>query len=245
MTNKRKSSYKFLHFSSFCNSGYHTERNGIGKGPQPHADTRPFQENVKSRLQSRREPTSQKVKGLDIFLRYGFAVLQKQENEEAKMQKGIIMNINKYKATIKEIVHEIRKNHPEITNDTLYDNGAIYYQNGNDGTEFDWKCNDCLCEFMVFHKQSEMGFIKLRVNRSGTIETYTYKDGEYYPSQEEKIKNIFNKKDAEEFAATMLCIADNKNQYDINIDKLEWNADPNEIEIAINCQLTQEDKNYY
>ena len=58
---------------------------------------------------------------------------------------------------IVNIIDEIREEYPIIGNEL---DGKIYYMNGNDGTDFDWKCNERICEFMVFH-ENEMGYIKL------------------------------------------------------------------------------------
>lgn len=147
------------------------------------------------------------------------------------------MQINKFKAIIKEIFNETRKQFPETKDETLYGNGAIYYQNGNDGTEFDWKANNCLCEFMVFHKASEMGFIKAIVKRNGNVNVYVYDDGEYSPKHETKLKNVFTKQDTEWFAGLMLCIADNKDLFDIDIEKLGWNTSPDQVKHIIKSKL--------
>ena len=74
---------------------------------------------------------------------------------------------------IVEIINEIRKEYPIIGNEL---DGKIYYMNGNDGTDFDWNCNDRVCEFMVFH-ENEYGYIKLMVYKDKTIQAYIYADG--------------------------------------------------------------------
>ena len=75
-----------------------------------------------------------------------------------------------------EYIKKAREMFPEVTDDMLYGNGAIYYMNGNDGTEFDWKENSRCCEFCMFYKESEMGFIKVFVSRNDTIKGYAYGD---------------------------------------------------------------------
>ena len=62
------------------------------------------------------------------------------------------MNGLEFKREIERIFKVARKMYPSITDDMLCNNGAIYYMNGNDSTEFDWNMNDRLCEFFVFHK---------------------------------------------------------------------------------------------
>lgn len=65
---------------------------------------------------------------------------------------------------VMKVIEDTRKKYPQITDDMLYGRGAIYYMNGNDGTFFDWTVNDRCCEFFVFYRSTELGFIKLFVN---------------------------------------------------------------------------------
>lgn len=78
---------------------------------------------------------------------------------------------------IADYMNEAWKTHaPEVKEEDLIGSGAIYYMNGNDGTDFDWNVNDHLCEFMMFYKSTEYGFIKVYVNANGIINGYLYKD---------------------------------------------------------------------
>lgn len=52
-----------------------------------------------------------------------------------------------------EYIKKAREMLPEVTDDMLYGNGAIYYMNGNDGTAFDWEANDRCCEFYMFYRK--------------------------------------------------------------------------------------------
>lgn len=81
---------------------------------------------------------------------------------------------------IVDVVNEIKKEYPIIGNEL---DGKIYYMNGNDGTDFDWKCNERVCEFMVFH-ENEMGYIKLMVYNDSLIRIYVYADGGMHPTKE-------------------------------------------------------------
>ena len=69
-----------------------------------------------------------------------------------------------------EYIKKAREMFPEVTDDMLCGNGAIYYMNGNDGTEFDWEMNGRCCEFYLFYKETEMGFLKVFVNDDDTID---------------------------------------------------------------------------
>ena len=57
------------------------------------------------------------------------------------------------------IRENIRDRFPEVTDSMLIDNGAIYYMNGNDGTDFDFEMNDRTCEFMSFYKSSDLEYL--------------------------------------------------------------------------------------
>ena len=81
---------------------------------------------------------------------------------------------------IVNIINEVREKYPIIGNEL---DGKIYYMNGNDGTDFDWNCNERVCEFMVFH-ENEMGYIKLMVYNDHEIKVYVYADGGMHPTTE-------------------------------------------------------------
>lgn len=81
---------------------------------------------------------------------------------------------------IVNIINEVREEYPIIGNEL---DGKIYYMNGNDGTAFDWNCNERVCEFMVFH-ENEMGYIKLMVYSDNLITIYVYVDGGMHPTKE-------------------------------------------------------------
>ena len=81
---------------------------------------------------------------------------------------------------IADIVEEMRCKYPIIGKEL---DGRIYYMNGNDGTDFDWDCNERVCEFMVFH-ENEMGYIKLMVYNDNLITIYVYADGGWKPTYE-------------------------------------------------------------
>ena len=113
--------------------------------------------------------------------------------------------------------------YPDITDDMLDTDGAIYYMNGNDSTSFDWYCNGRLCEFYMFHK-NECGFIKALVNADNTINVYVYEDGRISPTHSftEKLETGLN---AEDFAKIMNHIADERQLWDKPIDQLDWDVD--------------------
>ena len=122
---------------------------------------------------------------------------------------------------IVNIINEVRKEYPIIGNEL---DGKIYYMNGNDGTDFDWKCNERICEFMVFH-ENEMGYIKLMLYKDGEITAYVYADGGMQPTNE--LERHYDK-DPLEFANFLYRTFDMNNLWDESIeDYMDANCDRN------------------
>lgn len=113
---------------------------------------------------------------------------------------------------IVDIINEVREEYPIIGNEL---DGKIYYMNGNDGTDFDWKCNGRVCEFMVFH-ENEMGYIKLMVYDDNLITIYVYADGGMHPTKEFKKRYIG---DTLEFANFLYRTFDMNDVYDEPIEE--------------------------
>lgn len=57
---------------------------------------------------------------------------------------------------IKELIHSNLESYlPHVNINDLEKDGAVYYMNGRDGTEFDWYVNDKLPPFMVFYNDKK------------------------------------------------------------------------------------------
>ena len=136
---------------------------------------------------------------------------------------------------IKTVFAEIREKYPLISDEDLHSNGAIFYMNGNDGTDFDWNTNDRCCEFYMFH-ENKIGFIKLFVNKGDTYTAYVYPNGEM--SATETIRGDLNKGDSLYLAALLYRKADREYIYDSIIDEIDFSYEPKEWEL-------QEMKNEY
>ena len=147
------------------------------------------------------------------------------------------MNGLEFKREIERIFKVARKMCPNITNDMLYNNGAIYYMNVNDGTEFDWNMNNRLCEFLVFHK-NEMGFIKAFVNMDNSIDMYIFEDGGMKPTY--KFTEEMEGLKSSSFANLMNYIADDEDLWDRPIDELDWDIDTMEC-----YDISDEDEEEY
>ena len=129
---------------------------------------------------------------------------------------------------VKGVFAEIRERYPLITDEDLLENGAIFYMNGNDGTDFDWNANDHTSEFYVYHS-NEIGFIKLYVNKGDTYTAYVYPNGEM--SAIETIRGDLNKGDSLYLAALLYRKADREYIYDAIIDEIDFSYEPGEWEM--------------
>lgn len=102
-----------------------------------------------------------------------------------------------------------------LKEEDLYDNGAIYYMNGNDGTDFDYQANGRTCEFYVFFKD-EVGAIKCFVNKDN-ICAYVYDKEDPWNGSKSKYETT-----SSDFDLYMLCCYlqgsfDDKNRYDTEV----------------------------
>ena len=133
------------------------------------------------------------------------------------------------KETIKTIFAEIREKYPLITDEDLHSNGAIFYMNGNDGTDFDWNANEHTSEFYIYH-ENEIGFIKLYVNKGDTYTAYVFPNGEM--SATETVRGELNKGDSLYFAALLYRKADREYIYDAIIEEIDFTYEPKGWELS-------------
>ena len=76
------------------------------------------------------------------------------------------------------ILMALKSNPVKEKNKTIEPN--IYYMNGNDGTDFDWDCNDRTCEFMVFYDSiDQLGYCQVYATKDGELVGYVF-DTERY-----------------------------------------------------------------
>ena len=129
---------------------------------------------------------------------------------------------------IKNVFAEIRNEYPFITDEDLDENGAIYYMNGNDGTDFDWNANDHTSEFYMYH-ENEIGFIKLYVNNDDTYTAYVYPNGEMRAVK--TIKGDLEEGDSLYLAALLYRKADREYIYDAIIEEIDFTYEPKEWEL--------------
>ena len=129
---------------------------------------------------------------------------------------------------IKTVFAEIREKYPLITDEDLHSNGAIFYMNGNDGTDFDWNANEHTSEFYMYH-ENEIGFIKLYVNKGDTYTAYVFPNGEM--SATETIRGDLDKCDSLYLATLLYRKADREYIYDANINEIDFAYEPQKWEM--------------
>ena len=117
----------------------------------------------------------------------------------------------------------IRNEYKDITNDMLLNDGDIFYMNGDDGTDFDWEMNGRCCEFFMFYKDTENGFIKVIVTSEDVVYGYHYdNNGKAHGERFEEYS--LEHGDAEYLYHLLLQEADDKNIYDEPISNINFDA---------------------
>lgn len=125
---------------------------------------------------------------------------------------------------------------PHVKAGDLENDGAIYYMNGKDGTEFDWYVNDKLPPFMVFYNdEANLGAIKLLLYNDGGTVIYIYDEKGRKLIKEVTAYLDVTKTDLLELAVILRNEADDKNIWGADIEKIN-------TDIAINDEKTNEFK---
>lgn len=138
--------------------------------------------------------------------------------------------LNEIKQIIKQNISEYLS---EVQLSDLEENGAVYYMNGKNGTEFDWYVNDHLPSFMVFYNDEQnLGAVKLLLHNDGRIALYIYGDRgnkiikEVQTSIEVAENELFN------LAVILKNEADDKRIWDGSIDKVNTDVEINDEKIT-------------
>ena len=59
------------------------------------------------------------------------------------------------------MLDSLKKALPDVKKTELENDGAVFYMNGKNGTEFDWYVNDHLPNFFIFYNDKEnLGAVK-------------------------------------------------------------------------------------
>ena len=107
-------------------------------------------------------------------------------------------------------------------------NTDMYYMNGNDGTEFDWRCNDRVCEFALQYPEelTDMLAARLMVWRDGNATLYMYEPDAVSPFQEIYYNDTFDENDIKMLAEYLEDTRDKKRIWDKKISAEETKEYP-------------------
>lgn len=130
-----------------------------------------------------------------------------------------MIQITKEVEKVINFINECRKEFPDVKDSDLEKGGAIFYMNGNDGTDFDWEVNNRLCEFGIGVADGSVFAFKCHVYKDGSTECYCYPHGEMRPVETIE-KDLFDENEVNDLYRTMMKVADNKRLWDKTIEEL-------------------------
>lgn len=129
--------------------------------------------------------------------------------------------MNKILSEIKKIMQENLKLYlPHVEFNDLENQGAIFYMNAKNGTEFDWYVNDRLSDFMMFYNDKEcLGAMKMLVYNQGDYVLYIY--GEHGKKLIKEVRSCLesDKEELFKLAVFLKSEADDKKICDDNIER--------------------------
>lgn len=129
--------------------------------------------------------------------------------------------------TIKNVILENRKIYlPHVKDEELEENGAVYYMNGKNGTEFDWYVNEKLSDFFVFYDDENcMGAVKLTLYNNGALRIYLYDEHGSKLIKEFKTFTEVPEKEILKLAVFLRYEMDDRKIWDANIDDIDYTKD--------------------
>lgn len=136
---------------------------------------------------------------------------------------------------IKRLIADcLKEKLPHIKLSELEENGAVYYMNGKDGTEFEWFVNNKLPPFMVFYDDKEnLGAVKFSLYKdiNCTASVILYDEHGKKPLDEVIVHVNTTKKELLELAVILKNIEDDNKHWDMNIDLLDTDLKPAEEQV--------------
>ncbi len=132
--------------------------------------------------------------------------------------------MNTILSTIKKLILDNRRMYlPHVKDEDLEENGAIYYMNGKNGTEFDWYVNERISDFFVFYDDENcMGAVKLLLYNDGGILIYLYDEQGAKLIKEVKTFIEVTKEEILKLAVFLRCEMDDKKIWDAKIDDINF-----------------------
>jgi len=131
---------------------------------------------------------------------------------------------------------------PHVKSSDLENDGAIFYMNAQNGTEFDWFINDRFPFFMVFYNDKDnLGAVKLALYNTGEVQIYLYGEKGKKLVKTEKEHLDVDKTDMLKLAAILTRQADDKKIWGGNIDNIAVDIEITDDEIR---EFSDREKNH-
>lgn len=126
---------------------------------------------------------------------------------------------------IKTIMEQNKERYlPQVKFSDLEENGAVYFMNSKDGTEFEWYVNDKLPPFMMFYDdEAQMGAMKLLLYRDGTVRVFVFDNAGKNMCKEVRTHIECGEEQLLDLAALLKHQAEDNNKWDTNIESLSTN----------------------
>lgn len=123
---------------------------------------------------------------------------------------------------IKRIMEQSREQYlPQVKYSDLEENGAVYYMNSKDGTEFEWYVNGKLPPFMMFYDDKDkMGAVKLMLYRDGAVQVFIYNNAGKNMCKEVHTSIKYGEKELLDLAVLLRYQAEDSGKWDANIESL-------------------------
>lgn len=129
-----------------------------------------------------------------------------------------IMNVILHE--IKRIMEQSKEQYlPQVKFSDLEENGAVYFMNGKDGTEFEWYVNEELPPFMMFYDdEAKRGAIQLRLYRNGTVRVFVYDNAGKNMCKEVNTRIECGKEELLDLAVLLRHQAEDSGKWNANIE---------------------------
>lgn len=149
--------------------------------------------------------------------------------------------MNKIFAQVQEYMHKaLDEKLPSLKKSDLEKDGAVFYMNGKNGTEFDWYVNDHLpCFFIFYNDKENLGAVKATLYTDGGLSVYVYGDRGHADPVEMNYTIEADEKEILYLAVILAKNADGNKVWDDDIRKLDFEGVPDKD--AVNTFLSLKD----
>ncbi len=115
---------------------------------------------------------------------------------------------------------------PHVKSGDLEDDGAVFFMNSRDGTEFEWYVNDKLPPFMMFYgDKGNMGAVKLLLYRDGRVDVFIFDDNGKNMCRKVQTHIECKEEQLLELAVILRNEADDCRKWDADIESIDTNVD--------------------